>query len=81
MLIRGWQYSIDVRGSIESVAGYAGFIAIAIEWSALLIYYLNMPLYFGRILESQLIFTLEVGSWLVLQFWTIGFRSISEADT
>lgn len=33
--------------NIETIAKYAGFATVAIEWSALLIYYLEMPIYFG----------------------------------
>ena len=33
--------------NVEAVAKYAGLATVAIEWSALLIYYLEMPLQFG----------------------------------
>lgn len=33
--------------NLEAVAKYAGLVTVAVEWSALLIYYLKMPLQFG----------------------------------
>lgn len=33
--------------SVESIAKYTGLVAVAVEWSALLVYYLKMPFYFG----------------------------------
>lgn len=36
-----------MKTGIESTAKYAGFATVVVEWSALLIYYLKMPFYFG----------------------------------
>lgn len=36
-----------MKAHIESVAKYAGLATVAVEWSALLVYYLKMPVYFG----------------------------------
>lgn len=33
--------------NIESIAKYAGLATVAVEWSALAVYFLKMPLYFG----------------------------------
>ncbi len=36
-----------IRNRIESFAKYAGIATVSVEWLALLLYYLQMPAYFG----------------------------------
>jgi len=48
---------------IESFAKYAGLATVAVEWSALLIYYLKMPLYFGGKYPISYIATLPETKW------------------
>lgn len=62
---------------LESIAKYAGFITVAIEWSALLMYYLRMPLYFGGMYPISYFATLPETRWVftlcyvlaALSFW------------
>lgn len=36
-----------IKNRIESFAKYAGIATVSVEWLALLLYYINMPAYFG----------------------------------
>jgi hypothetical protein len=51
------------EGRIESFAKYAGLATVAVEWSALLIYYLKMPLYFGGKYPISYFATLPETKW------------------
>lgn len=48
---------------LESFAKYAGLATVAVEWSALIIYYLKMPLYFGGKYPISYFATLPETKW------------------
>lgn len=48
---------------IESFAKYAGLATVGVEWSALLIYYLKMPVYFGGKYPISYFATLPETKW------------------
>lgn len=62
---------------LEILAKYAGLITVAVEWSALLFYYIKMPLYFGSMYPISYFATLSETRWVfttcyvlaALSFW------------
>lgn len=56
---------------VESFAKYAGLATVAVEWSALLIYYLQMPLYFGWKYPISFFATLPETRWAFSACYTL----------
>lgn len=54
----------ESESRLEFFAKYAGLATVAIEWSALLIYYLQMPLYFGGKYPISYYATLPETKWV-----------------
>ncbi|HET9411636.1 MAG TPA: DUF998 domain-containing protein [Candidatus Saccharimonadales bacterium] len=57
--------------NVESFAKYAGLATVAVEWSALLIYYLQMPLYFGWKYPISFFATLPETRWAFSACYTL----------
>jgi hypothetical protein len=53
-----------ITSRLEAFAKYAGLATVAVEWSALLIYYLKMPLYFGGQYPISYFATLPETKWI-----------------
>lgn len=53
-----------ITSRIEYFAKYAGLATVAVEWSALVIYYLKMPLYFGDKYPISYYATLPQTKWV-----------------
>lgn len=73
----------------ESVAKYAGFATVGIEWSALLFYYLKMPQYFGNMYPISHFATLPETRWVfticyvlaAISFWIFTRHHLSRHYT
>lgn len=53
-----------MQPKLEAIAKYAGLATVVVEWSALLLYYLKMPLYFGSQYPISYFATLPETKWV-----------------
>ena len=53
-----------MRESLENTAKYAGLATVAVEWSALALYYFKMPAYFGTQYPISYFATISETQWI-----------------